>query len=62
VFSSTNRMEDPIVELEAEKRRLQRLVAELLVDNQRLRERNCPVKAIAELSTKTKAGRVIAAT
>jgi hypothetical protein len=31
-------MEDRIVELEAEKRRLQRLVAELLVDNQRLRE------------------------
>jgi hypothetical protein len=31
-------MEDRIVELEAEKERLQRLVAELLVDNQRLRE------------------------
>jgi len=37
--SSTNRcIEDRLVELEVEKSRLQRLVAELLYKNQRLRE------------------------
>jgi len=43
VLSSTKRcMEDRIMELEVEKSRLQRLVAELLLKNQQLRDAHLP--------------------
>lgn len=48
VLSSTKRsMEDRIVELEAENSRLQRLVAELLLNNQQLRDAHLPNQSVS---------------
>jgi hypothetical protein len=50
-------LEDRVMELEVENSRLQRLVAELLLNNQQLRNAHLPDRTIAEYSIRTRVAR-----
>ena len=50
-------LEDRVMELEVENSRLRRLVAELLLNNQQLRNAHLPDQTIAEYSIRTRVAR-----
>ena len=50
-------LEDRVMELEVENSRLQRLIAELLLSNQQLRNGHVPDQTIAEHSIRTRVAR-----